>query len=466
MRDGTCLVIDVWEGQLEIDERVLKDAGVAGIGIRLNDMNGGHHMDENFLSQWGQAADFVRFPYFVYNPWVSGQENFNWLIVNCPPGVLCLAVDVEVRKAGYSAAIYAAEFKKFCDLAAANWRLIVYTAQWFLPYLSQWPVDLNYWWAQYPDPGLYLGDVQTWEDLEDRLDGLYMPFNVQSVPGRLKMWQFSGDYLRLPGTSKPVDANLFYGTVEDLQDFFGTGPDVEPPVPVVSSGLYGFDPVNYYARLGGGPLVLPMSRVRGKPDNMSRYQWSLLAPALANLNKTNPAALGLISRPDWGPSKGLDGNYIKWIGLIWPDRNVVKIAEIVDGYGRIDGVPVSWAIGLSADNDPHLVHMVYDFNKSAGYGERAKPVYVPILGGPWWVALKFLIRLDDLLPRVVKVNAFPWLNIRTAPAEAAPKVGQVLYLGSAKVTQITTGPGGIWGFVGSGWIALRNRGKNYTDWRI
>ena len=113
MREGTCLVIDVWEGQLEIDERILKEAGVGGIGIRLNDMNGGHHMDENFIRQWGEAADFVRFPYFVYNPWVSGQENFNWLVVHCPPGVMALAVDVEVKKAGYSAATYAAEFRKF-----------------------------------------------------------------------------------------------------------------------------------------------------------------------------------------------------------------------------------------------------------------------------------------------------------------------------------------------------------------
>lgn len=48
-------------------------------------------------------------------------------------------------------------------------------------------------------------------------------------------------------------------------------------------------------------------------------------------------ALKLISAPDWGPSKGLDGDKIRWIGLIWPGRNVVRVDEIVDDWGLIQG---------------------------------------------------------------------------------------------------------------------------------
>jgi aspartate 1-decarboxylase len=48
MKPNTCLVADLYEGSLEIDEPVLKANGVAGMIIRLNDMNGGHHLDTGF----------------------------------------------------------------------------------------------------------------------------------------------------------------------------------------------------------------------------------------------------------------------------------------------------------------------------------------------------------------------------------------------------------------------------------
>ena len=137
MKENTCLVVDVWEGQLEIDEAVLKANGVAGMGIRINDMSGGHHMDTNFTKQWEQAKGFVRFPYFVYNPWVNGAANYAWLAANCPPEVKSIALDVEVRYTGYSPNTYAGELVKFLELAKTKWKVIIYTAQWFLPYLPQ-----------------------------------------------------------------------------------------------------------------------------------------------------------------------------------------------------------------------------------------------------------------------------------------------------------------------------------------
>ena len=51
---------------------------------RLNDINGGHHKDENFDKQWKQAQYFLRAPYFVYNPWVNGKGNYDWLMANLP----------------------------------------------------------------------------------------------------------------------------------------------------------------------------------------------------------------------------------------------------------------------------------------------------------------------------------------------------------------------------------------------
>ncbi len=699
MRANTCLVVDVWEGQLEVDEAVLKANGVAGMGIRLNDMNGGHHKDTGFDKQWLQAANFVRFPYFVYNPWVTGQANFAWLAANAPAQALAVAVDVEVRKTGYSASIYAGELVKFLNLCKSRWKVIIYTAQWFLPYLSSWP-KVDYWWAQYPDTATFFNGVNTWDLLKTALDKpkLAKPFNANLVPGTLKLWQFSGDALTLPGNTRKIDVNLFFGTVQDLQDYFGNTPqppvykrtfdvpasgkyyqtlhdyeninreykprsialnykkdppynalpetipllnkkeqffplpkewqlwwfellqlasgemfsdaelkkrwesltddsraftdnrsrvngyadfvlgvnvDKKPmmlkslttggnivkvlaedvdrltieclnfsqsppriedvwekkpwlyqwasqetvvripnktyvvlpfpqlnpyngsPVPVGSldgtqvielsnvkklgnggryniynstvstiSGLYGFTSINYWERPGGGPLVLPMSRVLSLGDNMSQYDWTFLKPIITKLNPTNPAAVSMISAPDWGPSKGLDGNLIKWIALLWPGRNVVRITEIVEGWGRVDGCPLSSAGTLNAADNPDLVHMVYDYHPTNGWGERAKPVYVPILEGPWWVDMRNLVSLDAMLPKIVKIRASPRLNVRSDARIDAPVVGSKNYGEGVVVEQVKTGKSGIWGRITGGWIALRNYGQNWTDWKI
>lgn len=218
MNPNTCLVVDVWEGSLEIDEAVFKANGVAGFAIRLNDMNGGHHMDTGFVKQWNEAINFVRFPYFVYNPWVSANANFIWLKDHMPPDAKSVAIDVEVKYLGISKADYAGALVNFLNLCKPYWKTIVYTAQWFLPELASWP-RVDYWWAQYPSTTYFAG-VDTWDKLKLALDRFDKPFNYTYIPGYLKMWQFSGDFLTLPGTIRKIDVNLFYGTELDLRNYF------------------------------------------------------------------------------------------------------------------------------------------------------------------------------------------------------------------------------------------------------
>lgn len=219
MKPNTCLVVDVWEGSLEIDEGILKAAGVAGFVVRLNDMNGGHHMDGTFAAQWAQAASFARCPYFVYNPWVSGQANFDWLSANIPAECRSVMVDVEVRYAGYSPTTYAGEVAKFMTLAQSKWRTAIYTGAGFSDLLMYWPA-CEYWWAQYP--GYDWGSVKTWDQLKAVLDAYYVPYNRSSMPiGILRMWQFSGDKLILPGTIRTTDVNIFYGTEAELRAWWG-----------------------------------------------------------------------------------------------------------------------------------------------------------------------------------------------------------------------------------------------------
>jgi len=488
MKPNTCLVVDVWEGQLEIDEAVLKANGVAGIGIRLNDMNGGHHMDTNFTNQWAQAKVFVRFPYFVYNPWVNGQANYDWLLANIPAEAKSVAVDMEVRYPGYPASTYAAEFAKFMTLATKKWKVIIYTAQWFLPYLSYWP-KTDYWWAQYPDPNTYFKGCTTWDDLKTRLDDdkLNTPFNARYCPGTIKMWQFSGDYLILPGTVRDIDVNLFFGTAQQLSDYFlsvpqGTPapdpipnppptPTPDPAEPVFEkSFLYTFAANNFYRRPGNGPLTMPMSRQTKLGDNITRYLWAALRPTLLRLNYRHPDMLDLISAPDWGPSKGLDGPYIRWIGLLWPGRNIVKVGEVVDykgeKWGKVMGVALDKLSTLDQYDTPHLVHEVFDYHNTKGYGVRAKRTWVPIMGGPWWAQMERLVSVDAQLPKKVRITAFPRLRVRASADTNSEIVDYVYYNSEQTVISVKIGSGGIWGQINKGWIALRHYDTNWTSWII
>jgi hypothetical protein len=230
------IVLDVWEGQLEIDEAALFAGGVVGLVIRLNDMNGGHHMDEGFEKQWAEAASFLRWPYFVYNPWVSGAENYDWLARHMPSDCPAVALDIEVRKTGLAPKEYGKQIGIFKNLVNQEWNTHNYTGEWFLDVLSPWPID-DYWWAQYPFL-MYPASVQriSYEVLKAKLDMLvWPPMNSAKSSGKIRMWQCSGDRLILPGTTRAVDVNVFNGNVDELRTWLGYSPSgtpINPPEPL------------------------------------------------------------------------------------------------------------------------------------------------------------------------------------------------------------------------------------------
>ena len=205
------LGLDVWEGSLEIDESVLLDNKIKFLLIRINDMNGGHHKDNGFDKQWSEATNFIRVPYFVYNPWVSGIVNADYLISILPLGVTTIAVDIEVRKYNYSPLAYAKEV----DACIKYWisrgmTVIIYTGSWFLNYLSYWPHYVEYWWARYPY-ALYPSQATkiTWDYLRLILETI--TWSPGCNQGPCSLWQCSGDRLILPGTLRTMDVNIFYG---------------------------------------------------------------------------------------------------------------------------------------------------------------------------------------------------------------------------------------------------------------
>jgi hypothetical protein len=449
VKPNTCLVIDVWEGNPDLDEAVLKAGGVAGIGIRLNDMNGGHHMDKNFVIQWEQSKNFVRFPYFVYNPWVDGQGNYNWLKANMPAEAKSVAVDVEVSKFGYAANTYAGELIKFLNLCKPLWKTIIYTGEWFLLNLTSWP-KTDYWWAQYPTFDTFFNQVADWDILKTRIERLDKPFNYMNCPGTVKMWQF-GDKFLLPGAPGHfLDCNLFYGSEEELAAYFGNVPETEPdpnpnpdPEPVVTfkkvslgnTPINGIVTVTYtlnnvehmafvdqrvtnppnttpsknfyrvaaenwkftHAPLkippNGGPLTQTMSHTpkTAYEETLLPIQWQQYIQRF-----NDERGWKKISAKDYGPSKGINGNgLLRYIGLVYPSNanqnNIVNVLEISGSWARIESIPIDGTADL-AKLSPHLTpwlfHMVCD---NLG-NPLPQNIVCPILGGPWWVPLLALVK--------------------------------------------------------------------------
>jgi hypothetical protein len=235
------LLLDVWEADVDLDVPTLLEKGVAGLICRLNDMEGGHHMDAQFPKLWAQAQQFpTQEIYFVYNPWVDGATNYNWLAGHLPAGYQGRILhDIEVKYSGYSPAVYAANVAQFDNLCRPRWAQANYTCQGFLPTLSSWPVDVDYWWAAYPNV-LNTGEHINWDDLRNRLKTLTYAYNGAACPGgkaNVKMWQCSGGGVWLPGFgTHAVDINVFPGTLDHLKVWMGKAPApviiVNPPVTI------------------------------------------------------------------------------------------------------------------------------------------------------------------------------------------------------------------------------------------
>jgi GH25 family lysozyme M1 (1,4-beta-N-acetylmuramidase) len=230
------LGIDTWQGQLEISEDVLLANDIKFMFIRLNSTAGGQHKDTGFDKQWAEAKAFCRAPYFVYSPYVSGSVNFLWLQQNMPADAKCVAIDIELANAGYPAATYASEVSKFLSLAKAQWNVVIYTGEAYLPLLSKWDATSDFWWAEYPYD-FYNAPVlpKTWDEVRTLLQKYNAPLNATKIPGRLRFWQFSGDRLVLPGNPNKMDVNVYFGTLQNLYDLMGAPNVITEPTDDMST---------------------------------------------------------------------------------------------------------------------------------------------------------------------------------------------------------------------------------------
>lgn len=246
------LLIDQWEGSMDINEDTLLDAGVVGAITRINSISGGHHLDDNFQRNYEQTFSFPvpGIIYFVYNPWKNGAQNFEYLMSVCPVGVYSAMIDVEVRYSGISKAQYAADVDAFMSLAHAWFdKAFVYTGAWFYDDLAYWP-DCDYCLARYPY-ALYPDTAQTWtwEQVREVVDKDTFVWNPGSPPrlkngnylspNRIRLWQASGDRLILPGTSgKAIDIVIWPGDLASLQEWACVPQTTPEPPPSDLAAVY------------------------------------------------------------------------------------------------------------------------------------------------------------------------------------------------------------------------------------
>lgn len=226
MQKPYVLITDIWEGNPDVDPKVLMENEVMGMIVRLNDMNGGHHMDEAFEKNWANAKKFpIQALYFVYNPWKNGKENYDWLMSHIPLdyGKRRIFVDIEVRYPGYSPKTYGSETAAFMVMLRAKHKATRYSGGGFLSILTPWPKDEEYWWAAYSTD---LTESTSWEDYKNILSKLSYALFTKLSPGLCRLWQATGDGLRLPGFGKhAVDVNVFPGTLEEAFEWFGCVPN-------------------------------------------------------------------------------------------------------------------------------------------------------------------------------------------------------------------------------------------------
>lgn len=233
--------------------------------------------------------------------------------------------------------------------------------------------------------------------------------------------------------------------------------------------LYAFNKLANWQRPAGGPLVIPTydnPRIDESKESALDERW---ISYLRKLNPDKTAYRHLVS-PDWGPTKGFNKNdKLRFIHLVYPGPgNVVQIDRVDGEWGLLRTLPMDRPPSLEYTNisNPHLIHKVYGSNahRTAVLLEHAP--YVPILGDSRWIEMKWLTRIDVISGGVACRLRVPIQWIYSDKSTQSNKNGILAYNSAVTVTGVAIGEHGLWGTVQGGWIPLRYRGSQMTNWKI
>jgi hypothetical protein len=280
-------LIDIWEGDTDLDHSTLISNGVKGMIFRINSISGGNHLDDNFLINYEASKKYlVNGIYYVYNPWVKGKPNLDWLLTNIPKDFNGrLFIDIEVAYNGYAPLAYANEISYLFTELSKKYRVTPYTGAGYLQLLSYWPKN-EYWWANY-QYSLYPSSVtnSTWENVKNIVETNYqnIPQSIINMcPSKnIGIWQITGDRLILEGMNKhAVDINLFYGSEEDLVKYFG-GSNSDSNVDPVENPVIDNEYLTYI-------VVTDTLNVRSKPLIGNNWVGALTKNTKIKIKNINP----------------------------------------------------------------------------------------------------------------------------------------------------------------------------------
>lgn len=227
--DGYQLLVNT-HGAEAINEGELRSNQIAGMLIRINHIAEGHRLDENFTKQWSEAgaAGLLRIPYFIYNPNLDENRNYDWLVKHMPyeAGAVMLGF---VAAPTFQTGIEAESAVNFFEQISRRWNFMIHTSERYLQLMDRWPQENDYWWAQYPGV-LYPRSIErwTWSKLREKIDLLPGPANIDKVPGICWMWQATADRLILPGCDKPIGVNIYPGTLDELKEWVNEKESAQP----------------------------------------------------------------------------------------------------------------------------------------------------------------------------------------------------------------------------------------------
>jgi hypothetical protein len=231
--------------------------------------------------------------------------------------------------------------------------------------------------------------------------------------------------------------------------------------------LYRFSREAYWERPRGGPLVTPTFDNPRKDDSKESaldFRW---IDYLQRLNPDYKAFEKLIA-PDWGPTKGINKNgKLRFIHLVYPGYgNYVEIIRIENGFGMLRSLSLTSIPNMIHNwiSSPNLIHKVYGSNGKGTPDLLSHAPYVPVLGDSRWVEMKWLERIDNAR---VDVRPKAWVQpVYSFHSCDSPINNYLHFMPTVTVTNMTIGEDGLWGECIGGWIPLRYRGSQMTNWRI
>lgn len=218
--DGYQLLVNT-HGSEVIKEDELRSNQIAGMIIRMNHIADGHRLDENFTRQWSETgtAGLLRTPYFIYNPNLDENVNYDWLVKHMPYEAGAVMIGLVAAPTAQSG-IDADAATRFFEKISHRWNFMIHTSERYLPSMGHWPQDFDYWWAQYPGI-LYPRSIErwSWSKFREKVASLPGPDNIDKVPGICWMWQATADRFILPGCDKPIGINIYPGTLDELKEW-------------------------------------------------------------------------------------------------------------------------------------------------------------------------------------------------------------------------------------------------------